>query len=54
MTLQQAPLEATLARFDGSAAILRYADGREVRVNVSAAAQEALAREVLNQLLSER
>ncbi len=54
MTLQPAPLEATLIRLDDSEAILRYADGREVRVPVSAAVREAMAREVLNQLLSER
>ncbi len=50
----QTPLEATLLRFDGTAAVLRFADGREVRVTVDAAAREALAREILNQLLSER
>ncbi len=54
MTPPPAPPEATLIRFDGSDAILQYADGREVRVPVSAAAREAMAREVLNQLLSER
>lgn len=54
MTPQQAPLEATLVRFDGSVAVLRYADGQEVRVTVNAAAREELAREMLNQLLSDR
>ena len=54
MTPQQAPLEATLVRFDGSAAVLRYADGQEVHVTVSGAARDALAREILNQLLSAR
>lgn len=54
MTPQQTPPKATLVRIDGSDAILRYADGTELRVPVDAAARETLARDILNQLLAER
>lgn len=54
MIPQQAPREATLLRFDGSTAVLRFADGQEVRATLAPAAHETLARELLNQLLSER